>query len=137
MSTPDPVIVRVLGEHWANGWMCKCGWPLDDSVGSVTSHVAAALAAAGVGLIADAKAEAAQAVLDAVEQVVTPASAVDSVRAARTAAAKYGAGTLREQAIEQGICRLCGREVKGPWRDSDEWRTSGYCGTCLNGAADV
>lgn len=32
---------KVLREHRADGWVCTCGWPLNDSVGSVVEHLAA------------------------------------------------------------------------------------------------
>lgn len=37
-------VKAVLREHRADMWSCSCGWPLNDSVGSVVDHLAAELA---------------------------------------------------------------------------------------------
>lgn len=39
-SVEGDALVRVLTEHRADGWVCTCGWPLNDSVGSVVDHLA-------------------------------------------------------------------------------------------------
>ena len=40
MSAEDDALTAVLREHRADGWVCTCGWPLTDSVGSVVDHLA-------------------------------------------------------------------------------------------------
>lgn len=40
-TVESDALVAVLREHRADGWVCTCGWPLNDSVGSVVEHLAA------------------------------------------------------------------------------------------------
>ena len=42
MTGREP-LETVLAKHRADQWSCSCGWPLNDSVGSWTEHLAAAV----------------------------------------------------------------------------------------------
>jgi hypothetical protein len=39
-NTEQDALAQVLREHRPDGWACTCGWPLNDSVGSVVDHLA-------------------------------------------------------------------------------------------------
>jgi len=39
-TAENDALTEALRAHRADGWVCTCGWPLNDSVGSVVDHLA-------------------------------------------------------------------------------------------------